>query len=144
MSGRSNYSTLVANAEKAVGGVKDPELKRVAFQTVLEDMLKVGSVVGSAKRGLAVAGPEMSTGRKKAGGSKMAGPQIHVEGLVTDGFFKKAKTIGQVKTQLENSGHNIPVTSLSGPLQILCQRRVLRRQRIPDDKGKRLFAYSNW
>ena len=34
-----DFSVLVGEAEKAVQGVKDPELKRIAFQKVLEELL---------------------------------------------------------------------------------------------------------
>jgi len=45
----------------------------------------------------------------------------------------------EVKVELENRGHHIPLTSLSGPLQQLCQGKELRRTR---SDGK--FVYSNW
>ena len=75
--------------------------------------------------------------------TKKGGPQFYVEEISGDGFFKKPKSISQVRTELENRGHHIPLTSLSGPLQILCQRKVLRRQRVADGK-KQAFVYSNW
>ena len=71
---------------------------------------------------------------------KRTGPQAYVEEMVDDGFFKKPKTISEVKAELENRGHHIPLTSLSGPMQKLCQKKVLRRQKA-DGKA---FSYSNW
>ncbi len=44
----TDYSALVADAEKAVQSVKDPELKRIAFQKVLDDLLSSGGG-GSSK-----------------------------------------------------------------------------------------------
>jgi hypothetical protein len=41
--------------------------------------------------------------------------------MVDDGFFKKPKTISEVKAELENRGHHIPLTSLSGPMQALSE-----------------------
>jgi hypothetical protein len=38
MNERPGYAELVAQAEKAVAGVADPELKRLAFQKVLDDL----------------------------------------------------------------------------------------------------------
>lgn len=35
----SDYSSLVAQAKKAASSVKDPELRYVAFQKVLEDLV---------------------------------------------------------------------------------------------------------
>jgi hypothetical protein len=40
---RPDYAQLVAQAEKAVAAVTDPELKRIAFQKVLDDLLAAGS-----------------------------------------------------------------------------------------------------
>lgn len=34
-----NYPELVEQAERSVQGVKDPELKRIAFQKILEELL---------------------------------------------------------------------------------------------------------
>ncbi len=64
--------------------------------------------------------------------------------MIGEGFFKKPKTITQVKAELENRGHHIPMTSLSGPLQTLCQQRVLRRQKGKTEGTKQIYAYSEW
>lgn len=66
-----------------------------------------------------------------------------MEGLIDDGFFKKPRTLSEVKAELANRGHHIPRTSLSGPLQTLCKNHRLRRQKgIGSSKGR--FAYTNW
>jgi len=140
MTGRADYSELVAQAEKAVAGVKDPELKRIAFQKILDDLLG-GSVLPAARHGgAAKKRPAAGAKTKRAASS---GPQAYVEELIEESFFKKPKTIANVKAELENRGHHIPLTSLSGPLQKLCQRRSLRRQRVKSGK-KQTFAYSHW
>jgi hypothetical protein len=142
VAGSANYSELVAKAEKAVEAVKNASLKRLAFQKVLDDMLAAPPERGKRSTG------NSSTSKPKAGGtgrkSKKAGPMFYVEELAGEGFFKKQKTIAQVRTAIVNRGHHLPVTSLSGPLQKLCQRKVLRRERIVDEKKKRSFAYSQW
>jgi len=145
MARRLNYPTLVKQAEQAVNSVKDPELKRAAFEKVLEDLLgKKDTDAATPQRRPSDRGA--SSPRAKAGRAHAprGGPQAYVEELVEDGFFKKPKTITQVKAELENRGHHIPMTSLSGPLQKLCQRRTLRRQRINIEGGKQTFNYSNW
>lgn len=138
MTKRADYPDLVAHAEQAVAGVKDPELKRIAFQKILDDLLGVAPAAStrqaSAPKKRAVAGTKAAS---------KGGPQAYVEELITDGFFKKPQTIAQVKAELENGGHHIPLTSLSGPLQKLCQRKLLRRQRVKSGK-KQTFAYSHW
>lgn len=145
MSAKSDYADLVAQAERAVAAVKDPELKRAAFERVLEDLL----AKRTGKASLTKAAPSKATSAKaKTAAGKPAkpksGPQAYVEELVADGFFKKPKTIAQVKAELANRGRHIPLTSLSGPLQKLCQRRVLRRQKGQTEDNKQTFSYSLW
>lgn len=138
MSERPDYGTLVAQAEEAVKSVKDPELKRVAFQKILDELLSSGSSAQLRKAHKRRARVDSS---KK---SKSGGPQAYVREMRDEGFFKKPKTIAQVKAELENRGHHIPLTSLSGPLQKLCQQRVLRRQRTKGDNKKQVFTYTEW
>ena len=140
MAAREDYSELVAYAEKAVAGVKDPELKRIAFQKILDDLL--GGAASPAPRPAASSKKGSTTTKPKR--AAKGGPHAYVEELVDDGFFKKPKTIAHVKAELENRGHHIPLTSLSGPLQKLCQRKMLRRQRVKTSDKKQTFAYSHW
>jgi hypothetical protein len=143
MSKAKDYATMVANAESAVISVKDPELRRVAFQKVLEDLLTVERGVDpKPPRAGRVSKPSAKTS-KKANQSK-SGTKAYIEELQIEGFFNKQQTIAAVKAELENRGHHIPLTSLSGPLQRLCQQRVLRRQRIKAGKNRETFGYSNW
>jgi hypothetical protein len=134
----SDYATLVAKAEEAVKSVKDPELRRVAFQKVLDDLL--ASKPTSQRRAPEKRRSKVATSEK----SKKGGPQAYVREMVDDGFFKKPKTIALVRAELENRGHHIPITSLSGPLQKLCQQRVLRRQRSKRNGKKTVFTYTEW
>lgn len=136
-----DYSELVAQAEKAVANVKDPELKRIAFQKVLDDLLAPSS---STKTRQAASSKKRTAEGSKAKRSAKGGPQAYVDELANEGFFKKPKTIANVKAELENRGHHIPLTSLSGPLQKLCQRKILRRQKLKTSGKKQTFAYSNW
>src|SRR6266851_4838592 len=121
------YVELVTQAEEATRAIKDPELRRVAFERVLDDLLSGGGTTtqSSARAPKHV---ERST-RRAAIPRKSGGPKGYVRELVDDGFFKKPKTIAQVKAELANRGHHIALTSLSGPLQSLCQDRALRRHR---------------
>jgi hypothetical protein len=141
MSRRAEYSALVKQAEKAVGSVKDPELKRAAFEKILDDLLRPAE---QTPRRRAPAGASARSKAPEKGRPARGGPQAYVEELVDDGFFKKPKTITEVKAELENRGHHIPLTSLSGPMQKLCQRRTLRRQKSGDADTKGMFSYSNW
>ena len=140
---QKSYSELVTQAEQAVSAVKDAELRRVAFEKVLDDLLLRASgesrspASSSSSRSAATPAPE----RKKSPSPKatQSGPKAYIEEMIEDGFFAKPKSIAEVKAELENRGHHIPVTSLSGPLQRLCQQKALRRQ-----KADGTFGYSKW
>lgn len=140
MTTKPDYAELVAQAEKSVSSVKDPELKRIAFQKVLDDLL--GPSVGLTTRQPASSKKRATLSDKNQRGSR-GGPQVYLNELVEENFFKTPKTITHVKAELENRGHHIPRTSLSGPLQKLCQRRTLRRQKIKTSGKNQTFAYSN-
>ena len=140
---RPDYAQLVAQAESAVAAVKDPELKRVAFQKVLDDLLgsRAASEPAPKVTRTRAGRPTAGSPAKKTSATRK-GPQGYVEEMANEGFFKKQKTIAQVKAELENRGHHIALTSLSGPLQKLCQRRVLRRQKTNSSGKKQTYAYS--
>jgi len=136
------YSDLVKQAESAVASVKDPDLRRAAFEKVLDDLiLSASNGIPAAKR--IVSGKRNRV--KPKGSSRQHGPRGYILEMKADGFFAKPKTISEVKTELGNRGHHIPITSLSGPLQSLCQAKELRRQKLGGQTGKKkAFGYSNW
>jgi hypothetical protein len=133
------YSDLVKQAETAVKSVKDPELRRAAFEKILDDLL-----ADSTNGGAQVSKPIRSGKRKAKKHTSVGagGPRTYIREMKDDEFFKKPKTISEVKAELANRGHHIPLTSLSGPLQKLCQAKELRRQKAGDKK--KTFVYSNW
>lgn len=142
----AGYAAMVAEAEAAVTAVKDPQLRAVAFEKILSTLLDGHGDhhrPGESKRQTA---RRSATSERPKKQKKRHGPKGHVEGLIDDGFFKKQRTIAEVKAELANSGHHIPLTSLSGPLQTLVQERRLRRQKVSGGDGgtKSTFAYSNW
>jgi|HubBroStandDraft_6_1064221.scaffolds.fasta_scaffold362115_2 hypothetical protein len=146
----SDYAAKVAEAEAAVKEVKDPELRRVAFEKVLGHLLGGDAVASESEVTSRPAGrpskAKHGKGRIKRGVSAKAGPKARVLELVEEGYFKKQRTIAEVKTELANRGHHIALTSLSGPLQSLTQERRLRRQKVAagDNRSKATYAYSNW
>jgi hypothetical protein len=139
------YADLVSQAGKAVAAIKDPELRRVAFERVLDDLLSTADTSVRPDKDTA-AQPRRSRMQTPAKSRKGRGPKGYVRELADEGFFKKPKTIAEVKAELANRGHHIVITSLSGPLQELCQERVLRRHKAKaSKKGKKAaFNYSEW
>lgn len=138
------YAELVTQAEEATKAIKDPELRRVAFERVLDDLLARGD--GSTHSQERSTKPTTRAARTTARSKTSRGPKGYIRELIDDGFFKKPKTISQVKAELANRGHHIALTSLSGPLQSLCQDRVLRRHKAKSgDKGSKVaYNYSEW
>ncbi|MBY0511408.1 MAG: hypothetical protein K2P94_14805 [Rhodospirillaceae bacterium] len=144
---KTDYAAMVAEAEASVAAVKDPELRRVAFEKILTTLLDGKQLKAqqhpSTQRRAARSG---KTKAKRASGVNRQGPKAHVEKLIGDGFFKKQRTMAEVKAELANNGHHIALTSLSGPLQTLTQDRKLRRQKATanGNGSKQAFVYSNW
>jgi hypothetical protein len=144
----TEYAALVAEAETSVSAVKDPELRRVAFEKILATLLERGQSKSEGQKRVAPerASSSAEKNEKRSGSASRQGPKGHVETLIDDGFFRDQRTMADVKAELANRGHHIAVTSLSGPLQKLTQERRLRRQKVTGDgKGSKAgFAYSNW
>jgi hypothetical protein len=142
----TTYAAIVAEAETAVASVKDPELRRVAFDRILATLLDAKSPAAAHSQKKDRVRSKSATPHSSGRTAKFRrGPKAYVEELIRDGFFKQQKTIADVKAELANRGHHIPLTSLSGPLQSLAQQRQLRRQKITaKDESKSTYAYSNW
>jgi hypothetical protein len=136
------YKESVAKAESATADITDPALRQIAFGKILDHLLAEpdGSNSKASK-------PTSRPARRAApdpASAKRSGPAAYLEELVDEGFFAQPRTLTEARAELSNRGHHIPSTSLSGPLQALCQRERLRRQRKSIDSGKEAFAYSNW
>ena len=140
------YAELVTQAEEATKAIKDPELRRVAFERVLDDLLSGGGTAAAPTGRRAAKRSGERSSRRAVRSKKTSGPKGYIRELKDDGFFKKPKTIAEVKAELANRGHHIALTSLSGPLQSLCKDRVLRRHKGKSgDKGKKVtYNYSEW
>lgn len=140
-----NYEDLVKQAEQAVGAVKDPELRRVAFEKILDTLLGASKAPERVAVKRRQKNRPSGTSEPQKTAKKRSGTQSYIEELIEEGFFTDPKTITAVKAELGNRGHHIPLTSLSGPLQNLCKRKQLRRKKTEaTDSGKKAFAYSNW
>lgn len=132
---KEGLTGAVAEAESAVASVKDPELRRAAFEKVLAHLLETQSTPQKKTKSQAAKGKAKRKGK--------AGPKGHIEELIDENFFKKPRSLAELKAELANRGHHIPRTSLSGPLQTLCKDKRLRRQKgIAAGKGG--FGYTNW
>lgn len=133
-----DLSAKVAEAEAAVAGVKDAELRRIAFEKVLDRLLSAGGGSHPARAGDDDAETRPSRAERKtrgsaSGGKGLSGPKALIEQMIEDGFFSTPRTISDVRSEMANQGYHIPRTSLSGPLRLLTRERKLRRSKAVQD-----------
>jgi hypothetical protein len=134
--------TAITRAERASSSVADSALRVKAFEVILSRLLV----------------PELSfenrpvtshaTGRpdeRPIGHSLTKEPRTlsqRIVALQSEGFFKEPRAIGNVREGLRNRGWHYPVTTLSGALHGLIQKRRLRRERVREGH-KTAWKYSN-
>lgn len=132
--GKDGLTGTVAEAESAVASIKDPELRLAAFEKILQHLLE--SQANPVKKTRLVT----AASKTKA----LAGPTGRIADLIDDGFFKKPRSITEVKAELANRGHHIALTALSTPLQRLCKAKRLRRQKGTASGRAGSYGYTNW
>lgn len=129
-------------AEDAVQGMADGDMKVKAFEVILAHLLSGG--VAAPVPSVVPRKGELGSEKKQGGGRA---PKATASGRVLvlrdEGFFKTQRTIGEVREELSAHGWHYPVTSLSGPLQSLVRQQELRRVRVTDG-GKKIWKYSNY
>ncbi len=125
-------------AEKAVAEMPDGELKVKAFEVIFNHLL------AGKKATVSPAVPDDSPAQpplKAAASSRTASGRILV--LRDEEFFKSPRSIGEIREELQVHGWHYPLTSLSGTLMDLVQKRELRRQRVKEGKKKKVWKYTN-
>lgn len=134
-----DIALLIEKAEASVKAIRNPELQKIAFSKVLDSILGADSPPLPTTDSPALPKPRSTAGRKKS----KRGPVAYLDEIHADGFFQTPMSLADVRKELSNRGHHIPVTTLSGPMQTLCKRKVLRRHKSSAN-GKGAFVYSNW
>ena len=136
-----NLIELRKKAEQAVDDMPEGDLKLKAFETILAHLLS-GDAVGDVQH--------VNPSKKKtAAAAKEDSPQVlksfedRVLSLKTDEFFSEQRSIADIRMELKKNGWHYPVTSMSGPLQRLVQKKALRRERANDAEGRKGWKYSN-
>jgi hypothetical protein len=124
-------------AERVVEDMPEGDLKLKTFEITLNHLLSSGGVESNGKsRTAKKGGPSLSAPRK----ANTLSERILM--LQSEGFFNTPQTIGAVREGLQIYGWHYPVTTLSGTLQSLVQKRKLRRERVKENK-KIVWKYSN-
>ncbi len=132
----------VKRAEAATSDIKDKELRKVAFETLLSHLLETRET--PAIRGATQ--PETPRSAKQARPvKKKSGPMVWLEEMVDDGFFKQPRTSKEILDELASRGHNLRLSDITDQLQQLVQNRRLRRKKEASEEGARkVWKYSNW
>lgn len=137
----------IATAERAVAPIADLELRRIAFERVLDHLLRI------ADTPLAGEGPTpKSPGPKSAlrGGSNnraapSTGPSAWIERLQSDGFFAEPRTITDTVAQVRALGHAVESKDITFPLVRMVRLRRLRREQKPEPHLRRkVWVYTNY
>jgi hypothetical protein len=98
--------------------------------TIEGDAAEVASVVNQIQSGHPVAKREGRRTRaveEKRERKKQDSAKDHIVTLKEESFFDKPKKLAEVAKKLEESGHLYPVTTLSGVMLGLVQKRLLAR-----------------
>src|SRR5437016_2551280 len=117
-------------AEQAVRDMPDGDLKVKAFETILTHLLSNSTDRQAPLSTTSTSGGSKGQSKKKETVSqvpKSAGDRILF--LKTEDFFTTQRSIAEIRLELKKNGWHYPVTSLSGTLQSLVQKRQLRRER---------------
>lgn len=144
----NNIVDLRKQAEKAVEDMPEGSLKTTAFQTILTHLLSAqGLPEGVSNKGKSPDKRSVQSAASGKGAAKTtttpASFADRVLLLKTEGFFSIQRSIAEIRNELKKFGWHYPVTSMSGPLQAMVQRRELRREHVHDDNGRKGWRYSN-
>jgi len=139
-----NQSDIIAarkRAESAVVDMPEGDLKTKAFEVLFGKLLDNISSLKAKPTGdprvRADRDPESDEATETPGTSL----NRRILYLKQEGFFEKQRSLGDIKSELAMNGWHYPVTTLSGAVQGLVQRRGLRRERVVEGK-KKLWKYS--
>jgi hypothetical protein len=124
-------------AERVVADMPDGDLKLKTFEITLNHLLASG---GAGSNGKATVDRKARHSAPTPRKANTLAERILM--LQSEGFFNSPQTIGAVREGLQIYGWHYPVTTLSGTLQSLVQKRKLRRERVKENK-KIVWKYSN-
>ncbi len=145
----TNMKEIVAQAEKAVESVKEPSLKKVAFETVLSHLLGASTVAPvkpqGRQHGAVAAARHNRPQLERAPTGRKSGLMSRLQELVDEDFFEKPKPLTDVVSALAERACHVRQTDLTWQMAKLVDDRVLRRKKATVGKGGRsVWAYSNW
>lgn len=137
-----DLSNILKKAEDAVQEVKDDQLKKIAFERVVDFLLQTSMSHTKVK----VQKTEKSKSTKKTSKAiKSDGPLAWLRELVDEDFFSKQKSMGNILEELNKRSHILKQTDLTSPLRTLCHEKKLRRDKLSSEEGdKKVLHWFNW
>lgn len=143
--GQRDFASLISEAEKAVESVKEPRLKEIAFERILNHLLGSSSEPPEIEVKNSKRIKRKSKTKSTNTAPKTDGTLVWLRELVDEGFFKKPKSSKDIQDELDKRSHRLKATDLTLPLQTLCREKLLRRDRISKKEGeKKLLHWYNW
>ena len=116
--------------EEQVSSIKDPALKKVAFEKLIDNLLAAHKKERAGckkknKRGALGGKKEKPIGRKSR-----PGPREIVTQLLTSGYFDKAKLLSEIPIHIKhNMGHTYSTKEISMSLTRLLREGLLSREK---------------
>ncbi len=130
---------LRKQAEKAVADMQDGEFKLKAFEVILNHLLSPGKPESTSD---SPAVPKTGAKRQRSVDKDAESAAGRILVLKDEGFMSSPKSISEIRAELQAHGWHYPVTTLSGELIKLVQKRKLRRQKGKIGK-KNIWLYTN-
>ena len=142
-------AAAVECAAAAVAEVKDEELRRIAFDRILQHLLGMdgSNRPAAAPEPRSEHAPRLKArARSGSRSSVTAGPKNWVAELIADGLFDEPRSGPAIVEALNERGHNVTYQDLTRQLVSLTKERKLRRKKMPGGRdGKQpVWHYSNW
>jgi len=133
----ANIIALRKNAERAVADMPEGALKVKAFEVILGNLLEGKDATSGDSPAKRQAAAPVSPAKDRTKREDRKVPDSCPERILSlrdEGFFKTPRTLSEIRDDLQMHGWTYPVTSLSGPVQKLVQKRELRRLAGQDGK----------
>ncbi len=136
---------VLTQAEQMVQGIKDPELRRAAFERILDHLLASSepTLEGKPKPKLTASSTASQPTLRRSRSGR--GPTGALQQLVAEGFFKKPRTAPDILSELDARGRHYRYSDLTRPLERFARSQVLRRQKsVPAGGNTAVLHYSDW
>lgn len=131
---------IVIEAEKVASKVSNIELRKAAFDRILEHLLQTDLQSVEKNKTVKIAPKVKVPGDLKA----KPGTKTWLEELIEENFFKTPKSSKNILEALDERGHILKSTDITGALALLVNEKKLRRQKMAVEGRKAQLHWYNW